>query len=277
VKTRHNKKRNTAFVYEALLREATVAILRKDTKRRDITLNIIKQHFQDGSLLKKDLECHRSLYENQSLDKETSQKVLNEAKMAHRLLDPNSLFAQKTRLINDVNRDLEPGVFNTFVPNYKTLASIAQIFSDRISPKDLVLLEGEIIKKMTQHASTIELPTDIDNLVVSSFTNKFNNKYENELLAEQKELLTYYISSFADNALELKMFLNEEIARLKSDLKKATLLTEIREDEQMLAKTEKIVARLEELRECTIDDEILLTVMKTQSLVKEIYSDGHHS
>jgi len=277
VKTRHNKKRNTAFVYEALLREATVAILRKDTKRRDITLNIIKQHFQDGSLLKKDLECHRSLYENQSLDKETSQKVLNEAKMAHRLLDPNSLFAQKTRLINDVNRDLEPGVFNTFVPNYKTLASIAQIFSDRISPKDLVLLEGEIIKKMTQHASTIELPTDIDNLVVSSFTNKFNNKYENELLAEQKELLTYYISSFADNALELKMFLNEEIARLKADLKKATLLTEIREDEQMLAKTEKIVARLEELRECTIDDEILLTVMKTQSLVKEIYSDGHHS
>ncbi len=277
MKTRHNKKRNTAFVYEALLREATVAILRKDTKRRDITLNIIKQHFQDGSLLKKDLECHRSLYENQSLDKETSQKVLNEAKMAHRLLDPNSLFAQKTRLINDVNRDLEPGVFNTFVPNYKTLASIAQIFSDRISPKDLVLLEGEIIKKMTQHASTIELPTDIDNLVVSSFTNKFNNKYENELLAEQKELLTYYISSFADNALELKMFLNEEIARLKSDLKKATLLTEIREDEQMLAKTEKIVARLEELRECTIDDEILLTVMKTQSLVKEIYSDGHHS
>lgn len=277
MKTRHNKKRNTAFVYEALLREATVAILRKDTKRRDITLNIIKQHFQDGSLLKKDLECHRSLYENQSLDKETSQKVLNEAKMAHRLLDPNSLFAQKTRLINDVNRDLEPGVFNTFVPNYKTLASIAQIFSDRISPKDLVLLEGEIIKKMTQHASTIELPTDIDNLVVSSFTNKFNNKYENELLAEQKELLTYYISSFADNALELKMFLNEEIARLKADLEKATLLTEIREDEQMLAKTEKIVARLEELRECTIDDEILLTVMKTQSLVKEIYSDGHHS
>ena len=277
MKTRHNKKRNTAFVYEALLREATVAILRKDTKRRDIALNIIKRHFRDGSLLKKDLECHRSLDENQNLDKETSQKILNEAKMAHRLLDPNSLFAQKTRLINDVNRDLEPGVFNTFVPNYKTLASIAQIFSDKISPKDLVLLEGEIIKKMTQKASTIELPTDIDNLVVSSFTNKFNNKYENELLAEQKELLTYYISSFADNALELKMFLNEEIARLKADLEKATLLTEIREDEQMLAKTEKIVARLEELRECTIDDEILLTVMKTQSLVKEIYSDGHHS
>ena len=277
MKTRHNKKRNTAFVYEAILREATVAMLRKDIERRDLALNIIQKHFKEGSLLKRELECHRSLYENQNLDKDISEKILREAKMAHRLIDPNGLFAQKSRLINDVNRDLEPGVFDTFVPNYKTLASIAQIFSDRISPKDLVLLEGEVIKKMSQKTSTIELPTDIDNLVVSSFTNRFNNKYENELLPEQKQLLTYYISSFADNALELKMFLNEEIARLKAGLEKATLLTEIREDEQMLAKAEKIVARLQELRECAIDDEILLTVMKTQSLVKEIYTDGNHS
>ena len=100
-------------------------------------------------MLKRELECHRSLYENQNLDKETSEKVLREAKMAHRLIDPNGLFAQKTRLIKDVNRELEPEVFNTFVPNYKTLASIAQIFSDKISPMDQVLLEGEIIKKMT--------------------------------------------------------------------------------------------------------------------------------
>ena len=277
MKTRHNKKRNTAFVYEALLREATVAMLRKDTKRRDTALNIIKEHFKDGSLLKRELECHRSLYENQNLDKDTSEKVLREAKMAHRLLDPNSLFAQKTRLINDVNRDLEPGVFNTFVPNYKTLASIAQIFSDKISPKDLVLLEGEIIKKMTQQASTIEIPTDIDNLVVNTFTNKFNNKYEGELLEEQKELLTHYISSFVDNALELKIFLNEEIGRLKTGLQKATIFNEIKNDKQMLAKTEQIIGRLEELRECAIDDEILLTIMKTQSLVKEIYTDGNHS
>ena len=277
MKTRHNKKRNTAFVYEALLREATVAILRKDIKRRNVALNIIQKHFKEGSLLKRELECHRSLYENQSLDKETSEKVLREAKMAHRLIDPNGLFAQKTRLIKDVNRELEPEVFNTFVPNYKTLASIAQIFSDKISPMDQVLLEGEIIKKMTHQGATIEIPTDIDNLVVNTFTTKFNNKYEDELLAEQKELLTHYISSFADNAVELKMFLNEEIGRLKAQLQQATTLNEIRDDEQMVAKAEQIIGRLEELRECNIDDEILLTVMKTQSLVKEIYTDGHHS
>ena len=45
MKIRHNKKRNTAFVYEALVREATVAVLKEDVERRDKTISIIKRHF----------------------------------------------------------------------------------------------------------------------------------------------------------------------------------------------------------------------------------------
>ena len=49
------------------------------------------------------------------------------------------------RMINDINKELEPSVFGNFVPNYKTLASISQIFSDKVSPRDQVLLENEIL------------------------------------------------------------------------------------------------------------------------------------
>ena len=38
MKIRHNKKRNTAFVYEALVREATAAILKEDAERKDKTI-----------------------------------------------------------------------------------------------------------------------------------------------------------------------------------------------------------------------------------------------
>ena len=49
MKTRHNKKRNTAFVYEALIREGLSAILQKDESSRVIgLLHIIKKHFKDG-------------------------------------------------------------------------------------------------------------------------------------------------------------------------------------------------------------------------------------
>ena len=41
MKTRHNKKRNTAFVYEALIREGTSAILQKDEARCNKIVAII--------------------------------------------------------------------------------------------------------------------------------------------------------------------------------------------------------------------------------------------
>ncbi len=45
-----------------------------------------------------------------------------------------------------------------------------------------------------------------------STTSEEIGTYGDNLLREQKELLTRYISSVADNGLELKLYLNEEIA-----------------------------------------------------------------
>ena len=279
MKTRHNKKRNTAFVYEALIREATVAILKKDLKRRDTIVALIKEHFNDDSLLKKELQCYRALYETRGTDHETSGRILKEAKLASRLLDPHGLFKEQSALIKDINKELDSSVFNGFVPNYKTLATISQIFSDKISPKDQVLLENEILKTMTNDeeiSSTFEIE-EIDNVLVKTFIEKFNNKYQNELLSEQKELLTYYISSFADNALQLKVFLNTEISRLKTKLEEAKVTPEIESDSQMVEKTDQIIGRLNEFAKEPVSDDLLLTVLKTQNLVKEIYSNGRSS
>ena len=128
MKVRHNKKRNTAFVYEALVREATVAILKEDNERKEKAVSIIKRHFHPQSVLKQDLECYRSLYENQNLDQTISQKILKEVRMQKHMIDPANLFKQQTALIHDVNKELSPEVFNNFVPNYKSLATIDQMF-----------------------------------------------------------------------------------------------------------------------------------------------------
>ena len=111
MKSRHNKKRNSAFVYEALLREATVAILKKDLYRRSTAIALLKKHFHEDSLLRRDLECHRALYENQNLDQKTSEKILREAKLAHRLIDPNGLFKEQSILFPIINPWLPLHVF----------------------------------------------------------------------------------------------------------------------------------------------------------------------
>ena len=271
MKIRHNKKRNTAFVYEALVREATVAVLKEDIERRDKTISIIKRHFHSKSLLKQDLECYRSLYENQSLDENTSQKVLAESRRQKIMIDPTGLFKQQTELIHDINKELTPEVFNNFVPNYKALATIDQMFSQKTSPKNRVILEGEIVKGMSATAQNVDTPA-IDNVTFRTFVGKFNDKYESGLLQEQKDLLTRYITSFSDNGLELKIYLNTEIGRLKTKLAEAVNVDDIKNDEDMLNKTNQIVEKLKSFAKSDINENVLMTVLKTQSLVEEIYN-----
>ena len=271
MKIKHNKKRNTAFVYEALVREATVAILKNDRERKNKVISIIKKHFHNESMLHKDLEFYRCLYENQNLDQKTSEKILREVRLQKQLVDSKYLFEQQTKLIRDINKELSSEVFNNFVPNYRTLATIDQIFSLKTSPKDCVILENEIVNNMrSKVVNGAAVP--VDNLTYNTFVKKFNEKYESELLNEQKELLTYYIASFADNALELKVFLNEELSRLKTKLIESKKVEEIKNDEDMLRKTNEVIEKLQSFTTAEITEDVLSTVLRTQSLVEEIYN-----
>jgi hypothetical protein len=275
MKIRHNKKRNTAFIYESLIKEATAAIIKNDPEtKRKITF-ILKKHFSEGSVLRRHLECYRSLYETANINKEMAQRILREAKMASRLLDAEGLFLKQSDLIDDVNKQLpENSVYNTFIPNYKALATIDQIFSNKLSPKNSVILENQIIDIMTANNKSDDSDVVSDSFVYNSFVNKFNERYETELLKEQKTLLNYYISSFADNSLSLKTFLNEEIARLKKTLIDSLSTEHIERDTEMIEKTNKIVEKLNSFYNQDINDNVLLTVLRTQKLVKEIFEDA---
>jgi hypothetical protein len=276
MKIKHNKKRNTAFVFESLLREATVAIIKGDTDKQHKVVQIIKKHFTADSELKKHLECYRSLYENQSLNAQISEKILTEAKMASRLIDPHGLFKKQTELINDINTTLSPSVFSNFVPNYKTLATIDQIFCDKLPPKTRVMLESTIVENMTKNAPENVANEEIDNTTVSCFVGKFNEKYSETLSEEQKQLLSHYITSFTDNAVSLKMFLNEEIVRLKKVITESSTDEMFAEDAEMKQKASQIIEKLEGFKKAQINDDILLTVLKTQELVKEM-SNGSNN
>jgi len=276
MKNKHNKKRNTAFVFEALAREATVAIIKGDTERKAKVVSIVRKHFTGDSLLKKDLECYRSLYENQNLDQTTSKKIVEAVLAAKRLIDPDGLFKQQTEVINDINKELSPETFNNFVPNYKSLATIAKMFNTN-SPKQKVMLETKILEGMVSDTEISNLQP-MDSITFTTFTKKFNEKYGDTLLREQKELLNQYISSFSNEELELKIYLNRELGRLKESLEKATEVEEVAADEEMINKTKLVKERLESLSsETTLTEATLFTILKTQELVKEIYDDGSNS
>jgi|TARA_E500000305_G_scaffold86046_1_gene72205 hypothetical protein len=276
MKNKHNKKRNTAFVFEALAREATVAIIKGDVERKAKVVSIVRKHFTGDSLLKKDLECYRSLYENQNIDQTTSKKIVEAALAAKRLIDPDGLFKQQTEVIKDINRELSPQAFNNFVPNYKSLATIAKMFNTN-SPKQSVMLEAKIVEGMAGNTEVSKLEP-IDSITFATFTNKFNKKYGDTLLREQKALLSQYISSFSNEEIELKIYLNRELGRLKESLEKAAEIEEVAADKEMINKTKLVKERLDALsNKIILTETTLFTILKTQELVKEIYDDGSNS
>ena len=277
MKIRHNKKRNTAFIYESLIKEATAAVIKNDKDTQEKVVSILKKHFAEGTVLHQHLECYRSLYESENLDQNTAEKILKEAKLASRLLDAQGLFVSQSDLIKDVNEEFSNDFYNTFVPNYKTLASIAQVFSHKTSPKNSIILENQILTHMTRKNHSISNNMEkVDSVLVNTFVEKFNQKYHSGLLEEQKTLLNYYISSFSDNSLTLKTFLNDEISRLKESLKKALTTEDISNDKNMERKTSDVIAKLDSFYKEELNETTLLTILKTQQLVKELDSDADH-
>ena len=256
-----------------MIREGTSAILQKDDLRRNTVLSIIKKHFKAGSVLQKDLECYKSLYENQGLPAAACQKIIKEARIRKNRIDANVLFEKQTSLIHDINKHIESSLFNNFVPNYKSLANIYQLFSDNSTPRDVVLLE-QIVAESMSASSEIQEEIEVDDIVVDKFISKFNDKYDKELLPEQKELLNLYIKSFVDNSLEFKIFLNEEVARLKKGISEATKNSEFVEDEEMTSKAHKVIEKLSELTKTEINEDVILTVLRTQSLIEETSQNG---
>ena len=56
VKFKHNKKRNTAFLFEALIKEMAKAVVDNNEERQGKIARIIKRHFQKRGVLYKDLQ-----------------------------------------------------------------------------------------------------------------------------------------------------------------------------------------------------------------------------
>jgi hypothetical protein len=133
-----------------------------------------------------------------------------------------------------------------------------------------VLLEAELLKSMTEEKKEKQEKTPITNLVYKTFVEKFNDAYSESLLEEQKKLLHHYVSSFNDNGIRLKIFLNEELTRLKDIINSALQKEEIRSDTRMVEKTNKVLNLMENFKVKKLDKDMLAQVMKMQNLAREI-------
>ena len=262
---KHNKKRNTAFLYECLIKEMTKAIVRKDEATRKTVLEILKNNFSKGLPLYEDLQLYKQLLETKELNESFGQRFINEVKKDWEALDRKKIFNAQTNLIKEFNSHI-PQAFGNFIPNYKNIASVGQYFhSSGLKPKTRLLIEDRIKGLVISHSKANKEDTmkPLDSLEYRTFVNKFNETYERTLRKEQRDLLTNYITSFSDNGLGLKSFMNEEVGRLKDQV---TLLSEtIYKD-----KLSKVKDKLDGFARQPITKQMVEDVFYIQDLIAEI-------
>jgi hypothetical protein len=211
-RNRHNKKRNTAFLYEALLKEVTKAIISGDRETKRAAINILKESFSPKTILSEELELYKTLLDTKEVDNLIAEKIVFQVRQARDDIADADIQEAQSRLINRVNKELSSGVYSNFVPNYKNIATISQLFSTdegNASIKSSVLLEQKIVSSMTESLSAPSAPKmkPIDDLVFKSFVSKYNKEYSSGILSEQKELLNRYILSFSDNGVDVNIYL----------------------------------------------------------------------
>ncbi len=273
-KLKHNKKRNTAFLYETLVRELTKSIVKKNNERKEKLMETIKEFFGKDKLLAKELELYKSLCETYDMEPHVAEKLIFEIRKKHDTLNKKDLFNEQSSLIKKMNMIVSKSAFSSFVPNYKNLATVYQIFNQETPTKERVLLENKILKTMTNKAKAIvQEMKPIDDITFRTFVEKFNTEYSGKLINEQKELLTKYISSFIDNGIELKVFLNEELGRLKKVVTESVTMEEIRNDSEMSEKTKKVLEIIDDFKNHKIGKELIEKILKIQNLVSEIEAD----
>ena len=265
---KHNKKRNTAFIYETLTRALTKAIMDKSLPRKKMVVKILKEHLGKETILGKELTLYRVLLETSNLQDKVASRLLEETKRAYERLDEATIFDAQSRLIAAINKGLGQEVWSTFVPNFKSIASVSGIFSQKTALKKRVLFEQAIVDAMSAPESLAESAKldSLDNLTYNSFIKKFNNKYTG-LLEEQKNLLNQYVTSFSDGGFELKLYLNEELQRLKGLVSDASESADSALIEQNLV---KVAEYLEEFRRRDFTENDLEKVLKVQELVVEL-------
>ena len=276
MKLRHNKKRNTAFLYETLVKELTKSVVNNNLKRKDTVLSILKEHFSKNSILGKELQLYKDVIGSKGLDFHTAEKILYESKMVYWTGFKNEkVYDEQSEVISKVNKDLSKSVFSNFIPNYKSVATISQIFNFSSGPKEKVLLERKIVLGLTKVQVEVqkEALKPLDELVYSTFVKKFNEKY-GALLEEQKKLLYTYVMSVNDNGLQLRSFLNEELYRLREGVESHLAATAPSENDVLTSKMKGVVNRMNSYRGTPITESLIQEVMKIQELVKELESNG---
>jgi hypothetical protein len=207
----HNKKRNTALLYEFLVRTISTALVENDKKKSSVALRILRRHFKPGTQLYKEFRLFNALVKTTVSSDAVSSSIISEARMAASQADIDSLDREKSLLIRNINHLIkDENFYDQPVNEYRMYATIQTLLNEwRKSPgtADIVSIakyEDQLRswltseKKASDQFVTEDTPGE-SRLLMKVMMKKLNEKYSNSLNNEQREIVRSYAFSAAND------------------------------------------------------------------------------
>lgn len=248
----HQKKRNSALLYEFLIKHISNFLLENKKEEAVKTLNLTKSHFRDGTCLNQELKIFKNLLESKPKDQETALRLVEAACLSAAKINKAKLDESKSKIIKAINHEISNKVYEHRVTNYTLLASVQTLFNEeRIKIKTISDIEKQKLKefvasKMCENTTNTKINFDpkYTNTVLKLVVNKFNEKYKNSLTENQKLFLLEYINSqlknenFKPKILAFNKFINKNLNEIqdKTILEDKNLMNKIKDSKEKFSK-----------------------------------------
>ena len=225
----HSKKRDSALLYEFLVRSISSGIVDGDQKKSSQALKLLKRYYAPGTELYREFRLANSLFKTTVSSDAVAGSILREASLAAQTHDVAKLDKEKTSLIHNINRTLnQDGIFyEQEIPDYRVLATIQTLINEwRISSRNSNIslrakYEDQLVKWLTSvkpenpDTQLSEGSEGSSRLLMRVMMKKLNEKYNGVLTNSQKELIrAYAFSSATDNTTPVIKKMQE----IRSDL-----------------------------------------------------------
>ena len=274
---KHSKYKNTAILFEILVRKLTSESLTTD---KSVTIDIIKQYFGKNTELSKELHLYNSLIKERVKTEAKALDFIRTCKTAHTSLNKSVLKRQRYNLVKTISENFDfQKISKIRINNYKTLASVYKLFEykDVDNPKQImeskdVIVEQLIINETPKPQIDKIIETykaqnkDLRLLSYKLLVDKFNEKYSG-LNESQKDLLNQYITHVNDTET-LKAYFKKIIPSIKTNLKEQVSGIKDPVTKIKVEKLSEMLCNVETIK--LVKESHVLTLLRYYDLITEL-------
>lgn len=286
-KSIHNKKRNTALLYEFLARHAASCLLENKKKEAEKAMKIMSKYFNKNTLISEELGLFKVILQTQVRSESSASSLVNEVCESAKRIDSRLLNSEKSQLIKEINHTFNLGddFYGYKVKDYPVYASLQMLFNNK--RKGGKLLEGvsrvrledgissfllEDKSKQKQKTLNESSKPEYNEMLFSIMSKKFKEKYGQQLTPVQCKLISSYtLASLDENKTLLEERVYKEVERIKKNLA-FVRNKELRGDKDIMNKVNESLKKLSTIPTKNISEEEFIKLLKYSELADEVSS-----